>query len=170
MKKFLIIAFMLAVSALSFGQTSYDAVGIGGTITGPVGGRATLAVTAAPIVYIAVNGVPDTNLTGGQITFKTGTKVNGTPQLGDTFAAGGSFVISSTDLGTIFSGTFSAGASWQPAALSNGAHFYTLTGTVTDAAGDVGAFVLTTTTDSSITCFFSGSETIAQIDISLNIN
>lgn len=169
MKKFLLVAFVLVVSTLGFGQTTYDiVVGSGSTITGPVAGKATLAVVSAPIIAVYINGVLDPSFVSGQVSFKTGTKINGTPQLGDTFGAGGTFSASTNDLGSIFSGTFSS-ATWSPATLANGHHFYNLTGAVVSGA-NTGAFALVTEIDPSLTCFFGGSENIANININLTVN
>lgn len=165
MKK--ILGVLLLLTAAAFAQTTYNVNATTGTLTGGIAGRVKLT-GASTVVAVIINGGPP-EFEGGSVSFQTGTITSGHVQVGATFGAGGSFIVTTANEGTIFTGTFND-ATWTPAFNANGTHSYVLTGTLTDPAGDTGAFSLLTTTDTSITCFFSGKETIQTVNISLTIN
>jgi hypothetical protein len=169
MKKILGLLVVLVLSAAAFGQTTYGVVALGGTTTGRINGRASLAGSSTITTVIVNNSFPFESETG-TITFQTGLLANGSMQTGVTFSAGGTITVTTANEGLIFSGTFDQGATWKPAFNPNDTHFYILNGTATDALGNTLAFVLTTTTDTSVTCFFSGSETISSVRLGITIN
>jgi hypothetical protein len=167
--KFLISLALILATLPALAQNYLVAVGSGTPITGPIGGRASLTVNSAPVIYLSINGVQDTNLSNGLVSVQTGGKTSGSMQTGATFNAGGSFNVSSDDLGTIFNGSNVSGTKWTVVFLANGTHYYTLSGSLTNPAGDSGAFVLETEVADSVTCFFSGLETISSASITLTV-
>src|SRR5579864_3158128 len=86
----------------------------GGTLSGSNSG---LSLSGSTL--IAINGPPLGLITGdfGSVTFSTGALSTGSLQMGGTFAAGGSFVITGNGTdgipnGVIFNGNFSAPVAW----------------------------------------------------------
>jgi hypothetical protein len=113
----------------------------------------------------------------GSVTFSTGSLSTGSLQMGGTFIAGGSFVITGNGTdgipnGVIFNGTFSGPVTWTLITLSNGTHNYTLTGALTGTwlTGQTvnGATVqLTVNTGKG---FFNGSAKISSGDTDITGN
>lgn len=164
------LAAFLFLSSFAFSQT-YDISAHGGTLSGPNANSSVLTVTS-PVVAVFN---PNIEIEGGTISFTTGNRT-GSLQLGSAFAAGGNITITTDNEGQIISGAFVAqGSQWQPVLNANGSHFYTLTLSFqqVDGSGNVtasGTFVLLTKTnivcpggESSIACFFSGSEAVNMI-------
>src|SRR5215469_13928823 len=126
-----ILALVLFLPALSLAN-SFDFTSQGGPLTGSAAG---LSLTGSTLVNInSSKGL----LTGdlGTLAFSTGAPVSGSLQMGGTFAAGGSFVITGNgtdgiENGVIFSGAFNSPVAWTLITLANGSHQYTLTGKVT---------------------------------------
>src|SRR5215469_14988802 len=121
-----ILALVLFSPALSLAN-SFDFTSHGGPLTGSAAG---LSLTGSTLVNI------NSSKALGTLAFSTGASVSGSLQMGGTFAAGGSFVITGngTDAiknGVIFSGAFNSPVAWTLITLANGSHQYTLTGTVT---------------------------------------
>jgi hypothetical protein len=171
---------LLVISALFSGialaQTTYDVTATGGTLTAKSPVAPTLSASST-VIAVQKN--------GGTITFESGTvtlstgRRNGNLQIGGTattqrtfrpttFAAGGSFVVTTANDGEIFNGTVTSGQ-WTLAILANGTHRYTMVGTLQDAAGNTGAFALHTTVAPTIPGFFNGKETISHIEINFTI-
>jgi hypothetical protein len=99
MKKTLLLAVLaLALPTAVFAGSSVDYTNFGGTLSGSSSG---LTLTGSTL--IAVNGIKDT----GSVSFSTGS-LTGISSTGDyTFAAGGSFQITGSGGGALFTGTFS---------------------------------------------------------------
>ena len=159
---FLLLALALPTAALA---NSIDFTNSGGTLKG---GSAGLSLGGSTLI---VAGGPSILLTGnlGTVSFTTGALSSGSLEMGGTFAAGGTFVITGNGTGgipngVIFNGTFSGPVTWSLITLANGTHNYTLTGALTGTwftgASVVGATVqLTVNTGSG---FFKGSAPISS--------
>jgi len=124
-----ILALVLFSPALSLANSFYF-TSQGVPLTGSAAG---LRLTGSTLVNInSSKGSGDL----GTLSFSTGAPVSGSLQMGGTFAAGGSFVITGNgtdgiENGVIFSGAFNSPVAWVLITLANGSHQYTLTGTVT---------------------------------------
>jgi len=126
-----ILALVLFSPALSLAN-SFDFISHGGPLTGSAAG---LSLTGSTLVNInSSKGL----LTGdlGTLAFSTAALASGSLQMGGTFVAGGSFVITGNgsdgiENGAIFSGAFNSPVAWVLITLANGSHQYTLTGKVT---------------------------------------
>src|SRR5215831_3089803 len=124
-----ILALVLFSPALSLANSFYF-TSQGGPLTGSAAG---LRLTGSTLVNInSSKGSGDL----GTLSFSTGALVSGSLQMGGTFAAGGSFVITGNgtdgiENGVIFSGAFNSPVAWVLITLANGSHQYTLTGKVT---------------------------------------
>ena len=130
---FLLALLALALPMAAFGS-SVDFTNSGGTLNGSSAG---LSLTGSSL--IAVNGLGGMGIiTGdlGSVAFSTAGLTSGNLQMGATFDAGGSFVITGNGTngipnGTIFNGAFSGPVTWTLITLANGTHNYTLTGSLT---------------------------------------
>lgn len=160
MKKIFLLA-LLSCALGACAQTTYDITASGGTLSGNITGRNHLAGSSS-IVAVQIDGVIE--FESGTVSLTTGNRINGSLQTGGQLGAGGSITVTTENEGQIFSGSFTLG-DWTVVILANGAHSYILTAAFTDLAGDVGALVLSTTTDPSIVCFFDGSETISGLSL-----
>jgi hypothetical protein len=161
----------LALPLAAFANTSVDFTNSGGQLTGSSSG---LALNGSEL--IAVNGFNGMGLvTGnlGSLAFSTGALTSGSLQQGATFAAGGSFVISSNGSGvtsgTLFNGSFSGPVTWTMTTLSNGTHNYTLTGALsgtwyTGQTVDGATVQLTINTGKG---FFNGATKISSGDTNI---
>lgn len=171
MKKIVWLLLLTLALPLAGFATSVDFTNGGGTLSGSNSG---LSLSGSTL--IAVNGPPLGLITGdlGGVTISTGALSTGSLQMGGTFAAGGSFVITGNGTdgipnGVIFNGTFSGPVTWTLITLANGTHNYTLTGALTGAwfTGEAveGATVqLTVNTGKG---FFNGSTTISSGDTNI---
>jgi len=165
----LLLTLALPIAAFA---SSTDFTNSGGKLTGSSSG---LSLTGSEL--IAINGLGVGLITGdlGTLTFTTGALTSGSLQMGGTFAAGGSFVITGNGTdgipdGTIFSGTFTGGETWTMVTLANGTHNYTLTGSLTgwwyNGAPVNGATVqLTINTGKG---YFNGSTKISSGDTNIS--
>ena len=130
---------LLAVLALAIPVAAFagnvDLQNSGGTLTGNSGG---LSLSGSEL--IAVTGFNGGGLIQGGLgtmSFTTGALTGGNLTTGATFAAGGTFTITSNGTGglpdtTLFSGTFSSTVQWTENLNCgpNGAVCYTLTGSI----------------------------------------
>jgi hypothetical protein len=139
MKRVLWLTVLALALPLTAFADSVDFTNSGGILAGCSNG---LSLTGSAL--IAVNGLNGSGLvTGtdlGSVSFSTGALSGGSMQMGGTFAAGGSFIITGNGSngipnGTIFAGTFSGPATWTLMTLANGTHNYTLTGVVAGTLG-----------------------------------
>lgn len=169
MKKILGLLAVLVLSVAAFGQTTYGVVAQGGTISGGVTNSPRLSASSTIGVVIVNNTFPYEYETG-TIVLTVGSRVSGSMQVGQILGSGGTITVTTANEGVLFSGAISAGATWTPAINPNSTHFYILNGAATDALGNTLTFTLTTTTDASVTCFFSGSETISSLRLGITIN
>jgi hypothetical protein len=171
-KLFLLAVLALAVPIAAFGNSSVDFTNSGGTLSGTNSG---LSLSGSGLT--SVNGLNGGGLiTGnlGTVTFSTGALAGGSLQMGGTFAAGGSFTITGNGTngipnGTLFSGTFSAPATWTLVTLADGTHNYTLTGVL---SGTLGSGFSTNGVTIQLTVntgkgFFNGSTQIASGDTNI---
>ena len=172
MRRMVLLALLvLALPLAAFASPSVDFSNSGGTLAGTNAG---LTLTGSTL--IAVNGWDNLGLvTGnlGTVAFSTGALTSGDLQMGGTFAAGGSFTITSNGSnglpnGVLFSGTFSSPATWTLITLPDGTHNYTLSGTL---SGSMGGFntngVTVQLTINTGKGFFNGSTSIASGDTNI---
>ena len=176
MKRMLLMVLLaLSLPMAAFASNSVDFTNSGGTLTGTGAG-----LTLSGSTLIAVNGLNGLGLvTGdlGTVSFSTGALLTGGPQMGGTFAGGGSFVITGNGTngipsGTIFNGTFSGPVTWTLVTLANGTHNYTLTGAVTGTWLNGGGTVFGATVQLTINTgkgFFNGSTTISSGDTNIAV-
>jgi hypothetical protein len=170
MKRILwMVLLALALPMAAFASSSVDFTNSGGTLTGTAAG---LSLSGSEL--IAVNGLAGGGLvTGdlGSVAFSTGAMTGGNLQMGATFAAGGSFVITGTgSYGVLFNGSFSGPVTWTLITLANGTHNYTLTGSLTGTWYD-GSTVQGATVQLTINTgkgFFNGTTTISSGDTNIN--
>jgi PEP-CTERM motif-containing protein len=170
MKRILwMVLLALALPMAAFASSSVDFTNSGGTLTGTTAG---LSLSGSEL--IAVNGLAGGGLvTGdlGSVAFSTGALTGGNLQMGATFAAGGSFVITGTgSYGVLFNGSFSGPVTWTLITLANGTHNYTLTGSLT-GTWYTGATVQGATVQLTINTgkgFFNGTTTISSGDTNIS--
>jgi hypothetical protein len=160
------LALPMATFANSIGFTNSA-----GTLSGSGAG---LGLSGSTL--IAING-PSGILTGdlGRLTLSTGVLTSGSLQMGGTFAAGGSFVITGNGTGgipngVIFNGSFSGPMTWSLITLANGTHEYTLLGALsgswfTGQSVNGATIQLTINTGKG---FFNGTTTIASGDTDIS--
>jgi hypothetical protein len=175
MKRILLMVLLaLALPMAAFANNSVDFTNSGGALSGSSAG-----LTLSGSALIAVNGLNGMPLiTGnlGTVSFSTGALLSGDMQTNtSTFAAGGSFIITSNGSsglpsGVLFNGTFDGPVSWTEVTLANGTHNYTLTGSLTgtwyNGTTVFGATVqLTINTGKGL---FNGSTTISSGDTNIN--
>lgn len=164
MKKLILLAVLaLALPTAVFASSNIDYTNSGGTLSGSSSG---LSLNGSTLVAINSGSGFVTGSDLGSVSFQTGALLSGSLQNGGTFLAGGSFTITDSSNGTLFSGTFSGPVTWTMVTLSNGTHNYTLTGALsgTTATGGsaIGATVqLTINTGKS---FFNGCTRISSGD------
>jgi hypothetical protein len=172
MRRVLIMAVLaLALPLSAFASSSVDFGNVGGTLSGTSSG---LSLTGSTLDEI--NGLNGGGLvTGmlGSVTFSTGALTTGSLDMGGTFAAGGSFVITGNGTngipnGVIFNGTFSGPATWTLVTLPDGTHNYTLTGVL---SGTLNGFttngVTVQLTINTGKGFFNGSTQISSGDTNI---
>jgi hypothetical protein len=167
MKKLALLALLaLALPMVAFADSGIDFTNDGGTLSGSNAG---LTLTNSTLVVIG--GTKGDNL--GTLSFTTGAFLTGDVQNGGTFAGGGTFTIVSNTDGTLFTGSFdcTSACTWVLTTLSNGTHYYSLTGGLTGTwkGGNTafGATVqLTINTGGSL---FNGSTTISSGDTNINV-
>ena len=175
MKRILLMVLLaLALPMAAFANNSVDFTNSGGALSGSSAG-----LTLSGSALIAVNGLNGMPLiTGnlGTVSFSTGALLSGDMQTNtSTFAAGGSFIITSNGSsglpsGVLFNGTFDGPVSWTEVTLANGTHNYTLQGSLTgtwyNGSTVFGATVqLTINTGKGL---FNGSTTISSGDTNIN--
>ncbi len=163
----------LALPMAVFASSSVDFTNSGGTLAGSSSG-----LSLSGSVLIAVNGLNGLGLiTGsdlGSLTFTTGAMTSGSLQMGGTFAAGGSFMITGNGTngipnGTLFNGSFDGPVTWTLVTLANGTHNYTLTGSIS-GTWIGGSWVNGATVQLTINTgkgFFNGSTTISSGDTNI---
>ncbi len=173
MKILLLAVLALALPMAAFAGSSVDYTNSGGTLAGSNSG---LTLTGSTLV--AVNGLNGGGLiTGndlGSVSLSTGALMSGSLQMGGTFAAGGSFVITGNGTsgipnGTLFSGTFDGPVTWTLVTLANGTHDYTLSGTLSGTT-NTGMSTVGVTVQLTINTgkgFFNGSTTISSGDTNI---
>lgn len=170
---FWLLLLTLALPMAAFANSSVDFTNSGGTLSGGTNG-----LSLSSSVLIAVNGLGGMGLvTGsnlGSVSFTTGALTSGDLQMGATFAAGGTFVITGNGSNGIpnealFTGTFSGPVTWTLVTLANGTHNYTLSGSLT-GVWYTGATVNGATVQLTINTgkgFFNGSTTISSGDTNI---
>ncbi|MGA3348134.1 MAG: PEP-CTERM sorting domain-containing protein [Candidatus Sulfotelmatobacter sp.] len=174
MKRIVLLALLaMALPFAAFADESVDFTNSGGLLSGSASG---MSLSGSEL--IAINGLNGGGLmTGGLggLTFSTGSLASGSLQMGATFNAGGSFVItgngSQTGLpnGVIFSGSFTGPVTWTMITLANGTHNYTLTGSIT-GTWEGGATVNGATVQLTINTgkgFFNGKTRISSGDTNI---
>jgi len=170
-RMFWLLLLALALPTVAFAN-SVDFTNSGGTLSG---NNAGLSLSGSTL--IAVNGLDGLGLvTGnlGTVTFSTGSLTSGTLQMGGTFAAGGSFVITGNGTGgipngVIFNGSFSGPVTWTLLTLANGTHNYTLSGALT-GTWYTGTTVYGATVQLTVNVgkgFFNGSTKISSGDTNI---
>jgi hypothetical protein len=161
-----VLVVILALPLAAFADNSIDFTNDGGTLTGDSSG---LTLSGSTLTVInGLNGLQTGNL--GTLSFSTGAVTSGNLQTGATFAAGGTFTITSNTLGTLFSGSFSGPVSWTLVTLANGTHSYTLSGAISGTwMGGSNTFYGATIqlTINTGTGYFNGSTTISSGDTNI---
>ena len=168
----LLVLLALALPLAAYANSGVDFTNSGGTLTGSDSGMVLSGST-----LIAVNGLNGMGLiTGndlGSMTFSTGALTSGSLDMGGTFAAGGTFVITGNGSdglpnGVIFSGTFSGPVTWTLVTLADGTHNYILTGTVSGTLGNISTNGVTVQlTINTGKGFFNGSTQISSGDTNI---
>lgn len=160
----------LALPMAAFAHNSVDFTNAGGSLSGNSTG-----LTLSGSELIAMNA--GTMITGnlGTLTFSTGSmQAGGSLQMGATFNAGGSFVITGNGSmgihnGVIFNGSFSGPVTWTLVTLANGTHNYTLSGALT-GTWYTGVTVVGATIQLTINTgkgFFNGTTQISSGDTNI---
>jgi hypothetical protein len=176
MKRMFWMALLLALALpmAAFASSSVDFTNSGGTLSGSSAG-----LTLSGSELIAVNGLNGLGLvTGnlGSVAFTTSGLISGSLQMGGSFDAGGSFVITGNGTGgipngTIFTGSFTGPVTWTLVTLANGTHNYTLSGSVS-GSWYTGGTVFGATVQLTINTgkgFFNGSTTISSGDTNITV-
>src|ERR1700730_13066580 len=132
MKRIALLALLALALPLAALGDSIDTTNSGGKLAGSTAGMILSGSLLTEVVGFH-GGQAQGNL--GSVALSTGALSGGSLQMGGTFNAGGSFVISSNGAsglpsGTLFNGSFTGPVSWTLVTLSNGTHSYTLTGAV----------------------------------------
>jgi hypothetical protein len=167
--KILLALLVLALPLAAFAGSSVDFTNSGGTLSGTNSG-----LTLGGSTLIAVNGLGGGLITGnnlGTLSFSTGALSSGSLQMGGTFAAGGTFMITgngtdSIPTGTLFNGAFTGPVSWTLITLANGTHNYTLTGSLSGTwynGSTIGGATVQLTINTG-KGFFNGKTTISSGD------
>jgi hypothetical protein len=129
--------FLLAVLALAVPLSAFaGSVDFGNSGGELVGTNSGLSLTGSEL--IDVNGFNGGGLIQGNlgsVAYTTGALTSGSLQMGGTFAAGGTFTITTNGTGglpngAVFTGSFSGPVTWTMITLANGTHEYTLTGAI----------------------------------------
>ena len=124
----------MMLSNRAFASSDTDFSNSGGTLTGSNSG---LSLSGSELIAVTgFNGGGLIHGALGTVSFTTGALSSGSLQMGGTFDAGGSFMVSGNGSdglpnGVVFSGWFSGPVTWTLVNLANGTHSYTLTGVVT---------------------------------------
>lgn len=171
-RSLLLVLLALALPMAAFASSSVDFTNSSGTLSGTSAG---LSLSGSTL--IAVNGLDGLGLVTGNLgtmTFSTAALTSGDLQMGGTFAAGGSFVITSNGSnglpsGTLFNGSFSGPVTWTLVTLANGTHNYTLSGSLTGtwfAGGTVNGATIQLTINTG-KGFFNGSTMISSGDTNI---
>jgi len=160
-----------ALTNLASASSTIDFSNGAGTLSGTTAG-----LTLSGSILIGVSGLNGGGtVTGnlGTFSLSTGALASGSLDMGGTFAAGGMVTISGNGTngipnGVLFSGTFSAPASWTLTTLGNGTRSYTLTGVLTGMLGatSVNAVTVQLTANTGIG-FFNGSTVISGGDTTI---
>ena len=154
MKRILWLLLLSLVLPTAVLASSVDFTNSQGTLTGTNAG---LSLSGSEL--IAVNGLGSLGLvTGslGTLEFSTAALSSGSLEMGGTFGAGGSFVITGNGSngipsGVIFNGSFTGPVSWTLTTLANGTHNYMLSGAVSGS-------------------WYTGTQTVFGATVQLTIN
>jgi len=167
----LLLALALRVAGFA---SSVDFTNSAGTLSGSNAG---LSLSGSTL--IAVNGLDGLGLvTGnlGSVAFSTAALSSGSLQMGGTFAAGGSFVVTGNGTGgipngVIFNGSFSGPVTWSLITLANGTHAYTLTGSLAGTwfTGQTVNGAVVQLTINVGKGFFNGSTQISSGDTNISV-
>lgn len=172
-RSLLLVLLALALPMAAFASSSVDFTNSSGTLSGTTAG---LSLSGSEL--IAVKGLGLGLVTGnlGTLTFSTAALNSGSLQMGGTFLAGGTFVVTSNGSnglpsGTLFNGSFSGPVTWTLVTLANGTHNYTLSGSLSGtwmggSTVDGATIQLTINTGKG---FFNGSTTISSGDTNLTV-
>ena len=153
---------------------SVDFTNSEGTLSGTNAG-----LSLSNSTLIAINGLGGMGLvTGnlGTLEFSTAALTSGSLQMGGTFAAGGSFVVTGNGTngipsGVIFNGSFSGPVTWTLTTLANGTHNYTLSGALSGTWYTNGQTVYGATVQLTINTgkgFFEGTTQISSGDTNIS--
>jgi len=153
---------------------SVDFTNSEGTLSGTNAG-----LSLSNSTLIAVNGLGGMGLvTGnlGTLEFSTAALTSGSLQMGGTFAAGGSFMITGNGTngipgGVIFNGSFTGPVTWTLTTLANGTHNYMLSGALSGTWYTNGQTVYGATVQLTINTgkgFFEGTTQISSGDTNIS--
>jgi hypothetical protein len=179
MKRILLLAALSLALPLTALADQVDFTNNGGTLTYSPGspGCSGLCLVGSELTSITgLNGLGQIQGGLGSVTFSTGSLASGSLQMGGSFNAGGSFVItgngsqSGIPSGTIFVGSFSGPVTWTLVTLANGTHEYQLSGAITGTWTGTGATVYGATIQLTINTgkgYFNGTTRIASGDTNI---
>ncbi|HKU23963.1 MAG TPA: PEP-CTERM sorting domain-containing protein [Candidatus Sulfotelmatobacter sp.] len=165
----LLMLMCLMIPAASFASSEVDFSNSGGTLSGSSAG---LSLSGSQLIAITGFGGGSGIIAGdlGSVSFSTGALSSGSLQKGATFAAGGNITVSGNGNngipnGTLFNGSFEGPVTWTLVTLSNGTHYYTLSGTVSGTVeGSAVEGVTIQLTINTGKSFFAGSAMTAGGD------
>jgi len=165
MKRIVLMALLALGLPLTAFANSVDFTNLGGTLSGSSAG---LTLSGSTLISVS-DGMGLITGDLGTMSFSTAALTSGNLQLGGTFGAGGSFIITGNGTngvhnGTIFNGTFSGPVTWTLITTANANHFYTLSGSITGtwfngSTVNGAAVALTLPTGAS---FYNGSVTLGS--------
>ncbi|HKF05207.1 MAG TPA: hypothetical protein VKB49_23010 [Candidatus Sulfotelmatobacter sp.] len=167
----LLLALALPVAGFA---SSVDFTNSAGTLSGSNAGLSLSGSTLIAVNDLDGLGLVTGNL--GSIAFSTAALSSGSLQMGGTFAAGGSFVVTGNGTGgipngVVFNGSFSGPVTWSLITLANGTHSYTLTGSLTGTwfTGQTVNGAVVQLTINVGKGFFNGSTQISSGDTNISV-
>jgi hypothetical protein len=179
MKRIILLAALCLALPLSALADQVDFTNNGGTLTYSPGspGCSGLCLIGSELTSVTgLNGLGQIQGGLGGVTFSTGSLASGSLQMGGTFNAGGSFIITGNGSqpgipsGTIFTGSFSGPVTWTMITLANGTHEYQLSGAISGSWNGSGITVYGATIQLTINTgkgYFNGTTNIASGDTNI---
>jgi PEP-CTERM motif len=174
MKRIMLLAVIALALPLAAFANQVDFGNNGGMLEGSTNG---LSLVGSELTSITGLGNTGQLLGGlGSISFTTGSLASGSLQMGGTFNAGGSFMITGNGSqagvpnGAIFVGSFTGPVTWTLIKLANGQHEYQLSGAISGTWLNTGVTVYGATIDETFSTgfgFFNGKTKFASGDTNI---
>jgi hypothetical protein len=174
MKRILVLAVLALALPLAAFANEVDFGNNGGLIEGSNNGLTLVGSELTSITGMGGLGQMQGGL--GSVSFTTGSLASGSLQMGGTFNAGGSFIITGNGSqagvpnGAIFVGSFTGPVTWTLIKLANGQHEYQLSGAISGTWLNTGITVYGATVDETFSTgmgFFNGKAKFASGDTNL---